>query len=646
MAILETRDYDKPFEYPKAYDFWLTQQQSFWLSTEINMDKDIGDWASKLTDDEKTIIGNILKSFVQSEVLIGDYWREVARIFSKPEIAMMATAFSNMECFDEQTELLTSEGWKNVSDIGYSDLVAQYDLISEGISFVKPAKVVSYDGPETMHQYKSKTSDILITPNHDLIVKHPGSKKVKKAKSDQGKWGLNYLYPSAGRPAVAGELDAFTKLIIAIQADGCLRGLCPQSKESHFTVDFTLHKDRKKELLESILSELNVQYSLKTSGTKSRYTFNIKGIVEDITKIKNLKAINIANITMEQARSILGEVLLWDGSSAGSYYNTNEEAVDKVQAIAVLGGVSAIKRVNRKAGSRVELPQGGATGNTKTCYVLSTSNRVWRTYPKRQEVPYSGKVYCVSVPTQNLVSRRKGKVAITGNTIHIAGYAYLNETLGLTDFKSFLQDEVAVERLNTLSVPPSKRRASESDYEWRKRIAISLAVFSGFGEGVALYSAFAILLSFSMRGLMKGVGEIIEFSNRDESLHARGGVWLFNEFMKENADLKDIKKEIYEAARIAVRIEDKFIDSVFEGRELENLRSGDIKQFIRQRANDQLVALGLKQNWKNVDKAALDRMKWFGFVTASENHADFFAGTVTEYGKTGGWSSMWDPLET
>ena len=322
--LLKTRDYYKPFEYPQAYEFWLTQQQGFWLATEINMDKDTTDWKSRLTEDEKYIIGNILKSFVQSEVLIGDYWRAVARIFTKPEIAMMATAFSNME------------------------------------------------------------------------------------------------------------------------------------------------------------------------------------------------------------------------------------------------------------------------------------------------------------------------------TVHIAGYAYLNETLGLTDFQSFLQDQVAMERLSTLSTPPARKKVGETDEDWRRKLAVSLAVFSGFGEGVALYSAFAILLSFSVRGLMTGVGEIIEFSNRDESLHARGGVWLFSEFMKENQDLHNIKRDIYEAARIAVRIEDSFIDSVFQGRSLPNCNAHDIKQFIRQRANDQLVALGLKQNWKNVDKEALKRMGWFGSVTASENHADFFYGRVTEYAKTDGWKDMWN----
>ena len=97
INILKPRDYYKPFEYPKAFEFWLTQNQSFWLHTEINLEKDITDWKLVLTEDEKLIIGNILKSFVQSEVLIGDYWRAVAKIFSKPEIAMMASTFSAFE---------------------------------------------------------------------------------------------------------------------------------------------------------------------------------------------------------------------------------------------------------------------------------------------------------------------------------------------------------------------------------------------------------------------------------------------------------------------------------------------------------------------------------------------------------------------
>ncbi len=175
---------------------------------------------------------------------------------------------------------------------------------------------------------------------------------------------------------------------------------------------------------------------------------------------------------------------------------------------------------------------------------------------------------------------------------------------------------------------------------WRKELAISLATFSAFGEGVALFSAFTILLSFAQRGLMKGLGQIIEMSIRDESLHARAGIWLFNTFMSENKDIHDVKKPIYEANRLCVAIEDKFIDSVFANSELPNCNPEDLKQFIRQRSNNQLRALHLKPEFK-IDKAAVKRLSWFNVASSGDQHADFFASRVTQYARTDGWGDMW-----
>lgn len=327
MSLLTKRDYFKPFEYPKAYEFWLLQQTSFWIHTEVSMDQDIYDWRFNLTDSERDIIGNILKSFVQSEILIADFWRKLGIVFQKPEIAMMSAAFSSFE------------------------------------------------------------------------------------------------------------------------------------------------------------------------------------------------------------------------------------------------------------------------------------------------------------------------------TIHQAAYAYLNDSLGLDNFKEFLQDSIVIERLNQLASPPElPDPIYYNSIEFRKELATSLAVFSAFGEGVLLFSAFATLLSFAQRGLMRGLGEIIEMSIRDESLHAQAGCWLFNEFMKENQDIKKIKKDLYEACHLAIEIEDKFIDSIFQTGSLTNCQPEDLKQFIRQRANNQLKSISLRPQFK-IDKSSIKNLRWFNLASGGDQHSDFFASRVTQYARTSGWDSMWEVVE-
>jgi ribonucleoside-diphosphate reductase beta chain len=173
--------------------------------------------------------------------------------------------------------------------------------------------------------------------------------------------------------------------------------------------------------------------------------------------------------------------------------------------------------------------------------------------------------------------------------IHAVSYAYLNQSLGLEDFSAFMHEPTTKAKIDRLV--DGKGRKSKHD------IALSLAVFSAFNEGVNLFSSFAILLNFSRFNKLKGVGQIIAFSIKDESLHSEAGCWLFRTLVAENPGLLDEKlsEEIYDAARLTIQLEDDFIDKAFELGEVEGLTVADVKTFIRHRANTKLNDLGLKK---------------------------------------------------
>lgn len=220
--------------------------------------------------------------------------------------------------------------------------------------------------------------------------------------------------------------------------------------------------------------------------------------------------------------------------------------------------------------------------------------------------------------------------------IHMWGYSYLNDSLGLDDYAAFLQDKATMAKLNRLKDIKAKKTSKEE-------IAKSLAIFSGFTEGVHLFSSFAILLNFSRFNKLKGVGQIVTWSIRDESLHSEAGCWLFKEFCKEHPEIKNlIEEDIYEAARLTVKLEDDFIDSCFKYvKEIEGLDVDDLKQYIRYRTNTKLQDLGYKSNWKNIDKEAIKRMNWFDALSVGMESQDFFAQRPTMYSKgvNSNWSS-------
>jgi ribonucleoside-diphosphate reductase beta chain len=211
-------------------------------------------------------------------------------------------------------------------------------------------------------------------------------------------------------------------------------------------------------------------------------------------------------------------------------------------------------------------------------------------------------------------------------SIHAVSYAYLNQSLGLEDFDAFLHEPVAKAKIDRLINTKGKSK---------EEIAKSLAIFSAFNEGVNLFSSFAILLNFSRFNKLKGVGQIIAFSIKDESLHSEAGCWLFRTLVSEFPEIMTdkLKDEIYDAARLTVELEDAFISKAFEFGLVEGLDLSDLKAFIRFRTNTKLGDLGLGKIWKNIDKQALERMSWFDVMSSGTSHDDFFASKISDYSK-------------
>lgn len=221
-------------------------------------------------------------------------------------------------------------------------------------------------------------------------------------------------------------------------------------------------------------------------------------------------------------------------------------------------------------------------------------------------------------------------------SVHAVSYAYLNQSLGLEDFDAFLHEPSAKAKIDRLMGTKGKSK---------EEIARSLAIFSAFNEGVNLFSSFAVLLNFSRFNKLKGVGQIIAFSIKDESLHSEAGCWLFRTMVSEFPEIMtdEFKKELYDAARLTVELEDDFINKAFESGSIEGMDPKDLKTFIRFRANTKLGDIGLKKVWKNLDKDALERMSWFDVLSAGTSHSDFFASRVSEYSKgQHDFSNVWD----
>ena len=226
-------------------------------------------------------------------------------------------------------------------------------------------------------------------------------------------------------------------------------------------------------------------------------------------------------------------------------------------------------------------------------------------------------------------------------TIHIAAYALLLETIGMpeAEFTAFLDYQAMRDKhdyMQTFGID------SHAD------IARTLAMFGGFTEGLQLFASFAMLMNFPRHNKMKGMGQIVSWSVRDESLHCEGIVKLYHAFNKETqAVTKAVADDIVDCCKTVVTLEDKFIDLAFEAGEVQGMNPADIKSYIRFIADWRLRQLqlpevfGIKEN----------PLPWLQSMLSGVEHANFFEARSTEYSKAatrGQWhgpEGMWTEFD-
>ena len=219
--------------------------------------------------------------------------------------------------------------------------------------------------------------------------------------------------------------------------------------------------------------------------------------------------------------------------------------------------------------------------------------------------------------------------------IHQRAYALLNETLGLPDseYHAFLEYKEMNDKVDFMM-------SNDSNTLHGTGLALAKMVFN---EGISLFASFVMLLNFQRFGKMKGMGKIVEWSIRDESIHVEGNSKLFKAFCAEHSRIVDseFKAEIYKMAKTAVKLEDKFIDLAYAVGKIEGLGIDEVKQYIRYITDRRLLQLGLKPNFKVKDNP----LPWLEWILNGADHTNFFEGRVTEYevaGLTGTWQEAYE----
>lgn len=216
-------------------------------------------------------------------------------------------------------------------------------------------------------------------------------------------------------------------------------------------------------------------------------------------------------------------------------------------------------------------------------------------------------------------------------TRHSDAYSHLLELLGLNhEFENIENIEALNNRVEYLK-KHNQYASSGNDRDY----AIAILLFSAFIEHISLFSQFLIIMSFNKhRNLFSGVSNVIEATSKEEQLHGQFGIDLINTIKEENPDWFDDKmaEEIYNMCKQAYESEKEVLDWIFEDGELEFLSKYTTQEFIKNRLNNSLEAIGLERIFE-VDEYEIMETDWFDEEIVSTKHVDFFSKRSVNYTK-------------
>jgi len=315
------------------------------------------------------------------------------------------------ECFTPDVEILTEKGFVRFDQLPKGLQCAQYRADTHSISFTLPTEYIDkpYEG-EMVSFVSKRTCDLTMTPNHEMLVSRP-ARDVKLAAKAFKPGGLNRLYVAGEHSAGSKEpLSPLERLLIAFQADGSFH--CKNQAA------FSFKKKRKISRFLNLMAEggFNFHEVKRSKNGKRRF------MVTEFPEMSKLLSDNFSlpELSASKAQEFIEEMVCWDGSIIKEhlyyYSSTVKENTDFVQAVSVLAGYKAYgciqedsRKVSYKTIHRLFIDK--RTDQVGTQRVVKTSEH------------YTGRVYCVRVPTGNIVVRRNGKVVVVGNCHVLSGWA-------------------------------------------------------------------------------------------------------------------------------------------------------------------------------------------------------------------------------
>lgn len=329
------------------------------------------------------------------------------------------------DCYSDDTQFLTSEGWAFYDDIQSDTLLATIEPSSGVLAFQHYTERVDKIIEDEMLHIESYDSDLLVTKNHRMLVRGRYTKEWKFKACEDLKTNIHRFRNSmlnAQKDNIKIS-DAYLALVGAYVSEGCVgkRLVTGAASVLRFEQKFGGR-------LEKVMTTVNSEFKCNTYSYPDKrdvtiWTLADKEIASKVdiecrtgSKYKTLPNW-IFTLSERQARILLESAIAGDGTlhrnDGWVYYTISPELADKIQILSLLAGYSAkIWGPYEPAGMymiRINHPQ--------EKYITKKNIT---TLPK-----LSQRVVCFTVANETLVTRRNGKPSFHGNTKYAMSVARL-----------------------------------------------------------------------------------------------------------------------------------------------------------------------------------------------------------------------------
>lgn len=225
-----------------------------------------------------------------------------------------------------------------------------------------------------------------------------------------------------------------------------------------------------------------------------------------------------------------------------------------------------------------------------------------------------------------------GYVMANTEVIHNNAYERLLSVLELEDiFEENLKLEWIQGRVKYL------RKYTHRFYkDSKKQYLYAIILFTLFVENVSLFSQFYVINHFArFKNVMKDTDQQVKYTRNEENIHALVGIQIINTIRQEHPELFDaeLEQRINDAAIEAFKAESKIVDWMVNGIDEPSLSAPILKEFIKNRINESMKKIGMKETFEDINQTLLEKTMWFDEELLGNNMTDFFHSRPTEYSK-------------